>query len=527
MRKKKMMAAMMAVTLAAVSMAGCGKKPDAAPSADTAAAGTAAGTAAAGTPDTSKEVTLRMFSIADAPLSLELDKKFWTELNETLKSRLNCTISREYASGTNYQNNYQLALASGDKYDMIQSAGYLDYKTHASKGAFLALEELLPVYAPDLWKTIPKERWDEVTVNGHIYGIPSLSNEPATQACFMFREDLRKKYNCPEIVDYDTMGQYLQAIKDNEPELLPSDDYQAQVYGTMFIPSTKYQIFDEMGDNHCNFVVDPKNPGSVIAAAKTDDFLPFVKMMKEWADKGFWSKSVLSSNEWGVFSVMNGKAASSFNAQFPGYRYHAVQLAKDNPGWEIDYFLYNKLNKDSVVLSTPATSTMMSISRTAENPERALMLTNLLMTDKDLNQFVRYGYEGDNYNLLDGKIDTSKINLDTNRFNYFPSDMFMNNEFEIKNAEEYKRYEEFMTDIESRYQTNVLAGFVLDLSIMEAEYNAINQVRIEYGYPLMAGLVDDVDTAYADYIKKLDAAGLETVRQEFERQLTEFNAANK
>lgn len=529
MKKKKVTALLLAAAMVISSLAGCGNK-------GTDNTGTAAGTAStaeanSGTsdtaqPDISKTLNLRMFSISDAPQSQDLSDKFWEDFNSRLKEKLNCTIDYEYAAGTNYQNNYQLALASGEKYDLMQSGSWLDYSTHAAKEAFLPLEDLLPVYAPDIWKAIPQERWDEVKVNGHIYGIPNISEDPSTQACFMFREDLRKKYNCPEIKDFDTLAQYLQAIKDNEPELLPSDDYQAQVYGAMFIPSTKYQILDEMGDNHSNFVIDPKNPRKVLATAKLDEFKPFMDMMKDWSNRGFWPKSVLSSNDWGVFAVVNGKAASSFNGQFPGYSYQAEQLARENPGWEIDYLLYNQLNPDSVVLQGSATGTMLSIARTAQNPERALMVANLLMTDKDLNQFITYGYVGENYELKDGQKDTSNINMDTNMFNYFPSSLFTNTQFKIEDYGKYKKYDQFMENITSRYQPNALSGFVLDVSPVEAQYNAINQVRIEYGFPLMVGLVDDVDAAYKDYIDRLEAAGLEEVRQEFEKQLNAFYDAN-
>lgn len=533
MKVKKVTALFMTAAMVLGTLAGCGSSnsgagdssasaggESAAPAGETSAAQESGDTASA--LDTSKKVELRMFSISDAPQNQELDAKFWNDLNSQLAEALNCTITREYASGTNYQNNYQLALASGEKYDMIQSGSWLDYTTHASKGAFMALEDLLPVYAPDIWEMIPEERWEEVKVDGHIYGIPNINNDPDTQTCLMFREDLRKKYNCPEITDFETMATYLQAIKDNEPELLPSDDYQAQVYGTMFIPSTKYRIFDTMGDMHSNFVIDPANPRTVLATATLEEFEPFMEMMKDWSDRGFWPKSVLSNNEWGVMSVMNGKAAAAFNGQFPGYSYHAEQLAKENPGWEIDYFLFNNLNEDAVVLQSPATANMMSITRTADNPERALMVANLLMTDEKLNQFVTYGYEGDNYELVDGLRDTSNINLDTNMFNYFPSSLVTNTNFKIFDLNKYKKYDEYMEKIEARYQPDPLAGFVLDVTPVEAQYNAINQVRIEYGYPLMAGLVDDVEASYKDYVERLEAAGLEEVRTEFERQLNEF-----
>ena len=479
--------------------------------------------ALAETPDTSEYVELRLFAIADAPNDAELGAKFLEELNAKLKEELNCTIKYEYASGNNYTNNYQLALASGEEYDLIQSASWLDYPTFALKGAYMDLKDLLPVYAPNVWALISDEKWSEVSVNGAIYGIPANNNKPSTQTTFMYREDLRKKYNLPEITDFDTIAAYLQGIKDNEPDLLPSNDYQSQVWGTMFIPSTGYQIVDTMGDMHCNFVIDPANPREVRCVAKTPEYLPFIKMMKDWSDRGFWPKSVLSNMDWGVFSVMNGKAAASFNEQFPGYAYHAVQIPEENPGWEIGFFLFSDLNEHSAVLRPSATGNMLSVARTAKNPERALMVVDYLMTQsEELNHFINYGYEGVNYVMTDdGKIDTSGISQDK-LYNYFPGSLFFNDAFEIIPANRWERYDEYIEKVEAKYVTNHLAGFTLDVSAVEVEYNAVNQVRTQYGFPLQVGLIDDVDAGYADYIERLDNAGIEKVRAEIERQINEY-----
>ena len=122
--------------------------------------------------DTSEYVALRLFAIADAPNDAELGAKFMEELNAKLKEELNCTIKYEYASGNNYANNYQLALASGTEYDLMHSANWLDYPTFALKGAYMDLKDLLPVYAPNVWALISEEKWAEVSVNGAIYGMP-------------------------------------------------------------------------------------------------------------------------------------------------------------------------------------------------------------------------------------------------------------------------------------------------------------------------------------------------------------------
>ncbi len=44
---------------------------------------------------------------------------------------------------------------------------------NAQKGNFLAIDDLLPKYAPDLYKSMPTAFWDAVRVGGKIYGVPN------------------------------------------------------------------------------------------------------------------------------------------------------------------------------------------------------------------------------------------------------------------------------------------------------------------------------------------------------------------
>lgn len=468
------------------------------------------------------QVELRVFAIADAPKNAELAAKFYEELNKVLTEKLHCTVKYDYAAGNDYQNNYQLVMAAGEKYDLIHSASWLNYATNARKGAFLELDELLPKYAPYIWSQVTEDRWSDVKVNGKIYGVPSTYVEWSETSLF-YRLDLCEKYGLEKPVDFKTIEAYLQAIKDNEPEMLPSDDYQSQAYGTMFIPSTKYMIVDKMNDRHSNFVIDPKNPRKVLSTIELPEYKEFMVMMKDWADRGFWPRSVLSSLEWGVFSVLSGKAAMSFNGQFNNYGWMVPENEKTHPGWKLDYHTHALMNEESAMVAPSATGNMLSITRNADNPERALMLIDLIHQDQKLYDLVRYGLEGTNYKLSeDGAVDTSFVDLSIDGYNYFSGALFGDKLLERKKTSDWSETEERMKVLESRAITNVLGGFVFDTSNIEAEYTALNQVRIEYAFPLQAGLVEDVDAAYQTLLEKSKDAGLEACRVEVERLVNEF-----
>ena len=111
--------------LAAGALAGCGSGGQGAssPAADSAgeSADSAGGSADSGVANasetlagTEEEVVLKMFAVADAPLNQRLADEYWPVLNDAVKEAVNATIDYTYASGNDYTNNYQLALASGE-----------------------------------------------------------------------------------------------------------------------------------------------------------------------------------------------------------------------------------------------------------------------------------------------------------------------------------------------------------------------------------------------------------------------------
>lgn len=467
-------------------------------------------------------VELQLYAIADAPYNTDLAKEYWNQLNKKLKEDLNCTINFTYAAGNDYKNNYALAVTSGEKYDLMQAApGWLDYQSYAAKNAFMPLDELLPEYAPYLWENIPQSTWEAASVNGHIYAVPTM--ETGVTACaFVYREDLRKKHNLPEIDSMEDVETYLQGIKDNEPEILPSDDYQCQVYGTSWIYNTPYIGIDEIHDRIFNFVYDPRN-GEVLSVIETPEYIEWMHKMKDWADRGFWSSSVLSSTNWGVMQVLNGAAAASFNEQLPGYNYHATQVAQEHAeeGWELGYYMYFEGNEESV-LSGSTTGSLTAVAATAQNPERALMFLDYVQQNEELWDFITYGMEGINYHKMDdGSIDTTNIEEGA-AFNYFPSNMVLNENFKKLKGNEWSEYDSMMEKINAKLVPDIFEGFVLDKSSFETEYTALYNVQTEYGYPLQAGLVADVDAAYEKYLAAAKAAGLDEVRAEVEKQVNEW-----
>ena len=473
--------------------------------------------------DISEYVTLNMFVIADAPLSQSKADEYYKVLNDYLKEKLNCGIRYVYAAGNDYTNNYMLALASGEKYDLLHAANWLDYAGYAGKGAYMPLDDLLPEYAPYVWEQA-KDMWDGVKVAGKIYGIPKLRGD-RVEFSFFYREDLRLKYNCPEITSMESIETYLKAIRDNEPDLIPSDDTQAMVYGNTFIPLSKYQIVDTLNGRNSNFVIDPANPHQLLNTIELPEYKEYMHTMRRFYEEGLWPKDQLSRNGWGVRSVTSGQSAASFVGQFWNYAYLVPQTEQEHPGWKLNYAPYCLMNpEESVVPAANPTGDMIAVSRTAEHAERALMLVDLAHQDEKLWMLMNYGLEGVHYTLTeDGKIDESLLaDPIQDKFNYFSGALFDDPKFHKVSATEWEGQAPLQKAIEALVKPNILEGFVINFENIDIDYAALNEVRTSVGFPLAVGAMENVDEYYADYVKQSYDAGLQNCHDEIQKQLDEF-----
>ena len=127
-----------------------------------------------GKQDTSKKVELEWYLLGDASKD---QKQVVDEWNKMLEKDLNTTVKLNFTTWTDWQTKYNLLLASGEKIDMIFAFSWADYYKLANQGAFLPLGDLLPAYAPETWKNVPKQDWDEATVKGSIYAVPATYPE--------------------------------------------------------------------------------------------------------------------------------------------------------------------------------------------------------------------------------------------------------------------------------------------------------------------------------------------------------------
>ena len=206
---------------------GCGKESAAGGTAE--GTGTTEGTASeqqtaasetAAVLDTSEEVELVMYVIGNEPAK---QQEVTDNMNQLFKEKLNCTLKINYIGFAEFANKYPLLFSSGEQFDMAYTATWLNFAGLAQKGAFMALDELWPTYAPENFEKTSESAKRQATINGHYYCIPTLLPTYAAWGP-VYRTDILEGTGWDgKMETFEDMEEYLDLVKENAPEMEPLD----------------------------------------------------------------------------------------------------------------------------------------------------------------------------------------------------------------------------------------------------------------------------------------------------------------
>ena len=454
-------------------------------------------------------------------------KKVQDKINEILLEKINATITFNFTTWTEYKKKYSLLLSSGETIDLIYGADWMDYRKYALDDAFLPLDELLDTYMPNT-KALGEARsfWDTMVVEDAIYAIPLFQSE-YTLDVLAYRKDLADKYNLPKPDTLENLEAYLQGIKENEPNQVLLNPTVSNNDTSSFTGDEFYGFYNEtkISGFALEFGYDDPN-GEPVDYFGSEQFVTDMKRAKAWADAGYWPKNSLTQQSPGSIGDGGCVAAVVNPSQYIGFKDAA---AKVNPDWELDYVL--RCDVDNVSYSSLPTGNITCIPRTAQDPARAAMAIELLMTDKTLNNLLLYGIEGEHYTVdangyyVDGPNNAAYGFEASNAWN------FRNDEINLIRESDNELYDMFEhcneIGMKMKYPNLYIEGlFTFDDTNVKTERAAVKSVTVEYLAPLEAGMVDDVDVAIAEFRKQMDIAGLQKVQDEWLNQWMAFCEEN-
>jgi len=467
--------------------------------------------------DISKKVNLKMYLVGNRPKELDMVME---EVNKILLKDLNATLEINIISWGDRMTKFPLLFAGGEPYDICFMANWNFFGTEAPKGAFYPLNDLLPKYAPITWKEMPEVAWKQASYNGKIYMIPHDQKGYATHGVLV-RGDLRKKYNVPEIKTIEDFAVYLDAVKKNEKEIIPLNEKEGT--NTMALHHYQqdwgYYLTADQGE----ITYDIKKGDKAFIDCFTPEYENFVKMMRDWYVKGYWSKSVLSNQVRARDAFKNGTSASCIVNLSDANKLY-VDLKDKHPEWDIEFY---DLEGNTAVELTPYIANGLAISRSCQYPERAVMVIEKLRTDETCYDLTMYGIQGKHYVLTpERKIALPEgVTPDTNGYKHADMSTYgwVVDKFKKHDAKSWNRILEIEKKFSAIAITSALSGFAVNSENISAELAAVNSAVKQYKVPLDFGVIDPAE-GLPILREQLKKAGIEKVLEEINKQISEFRA---
>lgn len=540
--KRKIVSAVLVLSMVA-GLTACGGTTDSG-STSGSTSGSSSGsdaTVEAGDIDTSEHVVITYLTTGDAPsgeAKENLDKML-AELNAILTEKCNAEIAVSYTGWTDYLSVYNLTLAQMDgTVDLVGTASdWLDAWPNSKNGAFLPLSEsMLQTYAPQTWASVSPEHWELCKYDGDIYLMPEDNYAQWTNHGFIYRNDWAAAAGLSNGVNsWEELTTYLEYVTANASDLGITVAWNSD--GTNGV-----QMASGWVASHTNYVpIDGISTGGLWggtsddlytlitpAYTDTDMMVEYATMMKKWSDMGVCPTDVLNN--------VSSDNRSEFRQGLVALEQHHTQTWTDlcspgiddnkalqeNPDASVGFFYFGEETKN--VISLNITHGAMAISAGSKNPERALMVYDLIRNDEECYKLFNYGIEGVSYEINADGLRTTPASYDPDTQNINGMTNYWwgrNDDLEVLDARKnwdsidvlYKEYDGIKIDYP-------YGQFIPDMDNIQSMVNNVEAAYDEYmkliSYGKFQGTPEEI---VAEMQAALKAAGIEEVTAELQSQI--------
>ncbi len=346
-------------------------------------------------------VTITYLTIGDKPTNGRTEEII-EELNKILLKNLNARLDIYYVGWTDYLRNYNNVVSNKNiGLDIVgASTDWLDAWPNVIDGNFMPLtDEMLRKYCGLTYTNVSESQWDACSYNDTIYLIPENEYTQWTNHGFIYRTDLAKEAGLESVSSWEDLTTYFEGVTAYHPEIIPWDIASSNRAPLGYIMSkmdyspiyelTTYGIWGEDEDN-TGKITSPYYVG--------DTFVEYAKLMKYWNEIGVFRKdlSAVGDNEEEFY---DGETAVIQHHTQNFYTGVKPRMMVKMPEVDVDFFWFGKENGN--LMRASVLHGAVAISAYSKNPERALMVYDMLRNDEECYRLIRYGLEGKQYQVND------------------------------------------------------------------------------------------------------------------------------
>jgi|LSQX01.3.fsa_nt_gb putative aldouronate transport system substrate-binding protein len=417
--------------------------------------------------------------------------------NEYLKDKINATLKLYPLDWSSIVTKVNVMIAGGEKFDICYGS---NFQSNASKQAYLALDDLLDEYAPKTKQLLGEAFLNGARINGVLYGLP-VNKDRGHHYGIVYRKDVAEANNIAEemeaVKSLEDLEPMLEYIKENTNNILP------------FYPDRMVESLDfDKVISTLAFYPD-SNDGKIINSIETPEYMEMAKLVHNLHQKGFTPPEgdmTISAIKDYFSSVTQLKPGKDKEMSTGTKEYAQIDLTKPR------------------MMSKDVLGAIMAISRTSKDPEKVIKFMELMYTDKYLNNLIVFGIEDKHYE----KVSENRIEvIPDSGYGFAPYRwLFGDNFIQFLTKGEDDNKVPIMQEYNKNLSVSNYIGFSFDPEAVKSEVGACANVSNEFDKIIFGGALNP-EEAIPNYIEKLKRAGIETIKEEAQRQYNEWAEENK
>lgn len=441
-------------------------------------------------------------------------------LSEYMAERIGATIDLRPIDWGAYNDQIGLINASGEQYDIAFTAPWINnYYTNVTQEYFIPLEDLLQEHAPNYWASMTPETWEAARIGDHIYGA-------INQQIFVKPFGPYIRTDVLETIGMQEEFEALTSYEDLEPILAAVKEYADQDETLTHVTYNLAQLFvaENWGYDpiSAGLVVDISDPNAQVQIfSETEEYRQAAGLIRRWYQAGYAPSDVAVWGEMDAAWTAGQYAVRVSEIVKPGGN------AEVQARWGLP--VVSKALVEPVLTTGGVIATLNGISYTSEHPDLAVKFLELLNTDPVFYNMLCKGIEGVHWEWADEEallIRPANGAASFGDTGYNPNtDWMFGNVFNAYYTDptQVGAWPE-TAELNRNATPSPILGFTFDGSTVETEIASVTAVIQEFGDPMGSGLID-IDEGIARLNEELQAAGIEKIREEMQRQIDEWKAA--
>jgi len=460
---------------------------------------------AAQTVDISKQVKLRWLVIGQGD---QTDKKLVeSSINKYLKDKINAVLDITTFTWAEYNQRINLFIAAGEQYDINFTSSWTANYNQLFE-VYRDLTGMLDTYAPKTKALLGDKLLRGARINGGIYALPVYNYNIVDSYGILLNKKLVEKYkiDTAKITKLQDIEPYLKKIKASESGIIGFYPFDSYLSGTV-INTLNY---DRLLYNSPAAVKRDGKSTKVENLYETGDAKALFTILNKWYKAGYIPKSTEATNNY-----YNNNKSKIF-----------AMYSNITPIKAEELLINDNINMVPVILNKPSittgsvTSAMHAISTMSKNPERALMLLELVNTDPKLSNLINYGVEGIHYKKT-GSNSISQTSTGKEKYNPSIPWVFGNQTIAYTLPGYTSKAGTVLKANVKNAVASPLAGFTFDSQPVAAEIAKTNSITDKYINDLCIGKVNPTENLNK-MNTELKKGGVQKILTEMQLQVDRF-----